>query len=112
MKSPFYKVYLDEVKKIDITDSVSEFVYEDCIGKDNIIEIKIFDDLALTLLDSPNLITGKKLLVQFGFIAGAVSAIHVGKITDIDTTYTGRTTLTVKALDLGNAMKKSTSSKI
>lgn len=112
MKSPFYRVYLDPIAQIEITDNVEGFRYEDCIGKDNLIELKAFDNNALELLNNKALIKGKIVLAHFGYIGGAISPVHRCRITDIDTKYADRVTLTIKALDLGTTMKKSTSLKI
>ncbi len=112
MKSPFYRVYVDKELRVDITDSISNFNFEDCVGEDNLIELKAFDDKAMSLLNGPHIITGKKIYVQYGFIGGVISEIHSGRLTDIDTEYEGRITLTIKALDLGTVMKKTTSTKV
>jgi phage protein D len=109
IKSPYYKVYIGDR---DITRYVESITYEDATEEDNIITLKIDQDYALQLADDPDFVTGKIIAFQFGFMGGAVSQLHKSKVTDIKHTYRERVMMTMKCLDLGTTVKKTTSQKI
>jgi len=109
IKSPYYKVYIGDR---DITRYVESITYEDATEEDNIITLKIDQDYALQLADDPDFVTGKIVAFQFGFMGGAVSQLHKSKVTDIKHTYRERVMMTMKCLDLGTTVKKTTSQKI
>lgn len=109
IKSPYYKVYIGDR---DITKYVENINYEDSTEEDNIITLKIDQDYALQLADDPDFVTGKIVAFQFGFMGGAVSQLHKSKVTDIKHTYRERVMMTMKCLDLGTTVKRTTSQKI
>lgn len=109
MKEPYYKVYID---KRDISLYVESINYEDSSEIDNLITLEIDQNYALRLADDEDFTTGRFITFQFGFLQGAVSELHKARITDITHKYRERVSMTVKCLDLGTTIKKTTSQKI
>lgn len=110
VKSPYYKVYIKDNR--EITKYVENILFEDSTEEDNIITLKIDQDYALQLADDPDFVTDNIVKFQFGYLEGAVSQLHKAKIQDITHKYKERVMMTMKCLDLGLTMKKSTSQKI
>ena len=111
LKAPFFKVYIDNDSKRDITEMIESFVYEDSMQEDNLLKITI----ASTGLDAVNdndFLTGVILAVQFGYKAREVSEIHRVRITDRTPKYAQRVTIQLKCLDLGTTIKKVIGGKI
>lgn len=111
MKSPFVKIYVESNNR-DITDLIENFKYENTIEKDNVATLTVKQNYAFDAVDDDDLIAGKFLLFQFGFLGGLTSPIHKVKITDVDTNYAARVTMTIKCLDKGQDMKKGVPKKI
>lgn len=109
--SPYIKVYVQSNNR-DITEMVENLNYQNVIDKDNLLTLKIKSDFALTATDDDDIISGKKLLVQFGLLGEIISPVHVVQISDVATDYAERVSLSVKCLDLGRQMKKGTKSTI
>lgn len=113
-KSPFYKVYLDENEKRDISEFVEGLKYEDCTKKDSMLEFTIKSDYTLEFADDDDLVIGQIVLFQFGLLGedGDVSEIQRCKIQDIEVKYASRVTVTVRAFDNGVDMKRNSSNKV
>lgn len=111
MRSPFVKVYIKSSNR-DITEFVESFDYENCIEKDNLINLKIKSNYAFEFADDDDIIAGKEITCQFGFLGQVISPVHLAKITDIEVNYGERITMAIKCLDRGQDMKKGTSTKI
>lgn len=113
VKSPFYVVLvkLSEKEKIDITDMVEGFTYEDCVEKDDLVRftIKTSD---VDLIDETWLKVGAELIFKYGYIGGLQSTEHLAQITNINIKFANLISVEVEALDKGNIMKKTTSNKI
>lgn len=113
MKAPFYKVDLiSNDKTYDITKYVKSFVYEDAIEEDSLLKIVVDSDYAEQLADDSRFVTGANIHFQFGFMQGKISAVHSSRISDITHEYAHSVTMSITCLDLGNAIKKATSSKV
>jgi len=110
-RSPFVKVYVKATGR-DLSGLIEGFKYEDAIEKDSLMTFNIKKGYALEAADDEDIISGKSLTCQFGFLGESVSTVHVAKITDVDVTYGERVTMVVKCLDKGQDMKKSTPSKM
>lgn len=112
MKAPFYSVFLDNDEKRDITYLIESFKYEECTEEDDLLSIRIASKYAEEFDKDSEIKEGTKLLFKFGYIGGLVSKLKRARITDISYKYAERVSIEVKALDLGNVMKKVTSSKV
>lgn len=114
MKSPFFKVDIinSKGKSTDITEKISSFVYEDSIEEDSMIKLNIIADFAKDLADDANFSMGSVLHFQFGYLQGQISKVHKARITDISHSYGDTITMSVTALDIGNVIKKATSTRI
>lgn len=114
MKSPFFKVEIINSKgePEDITEKVSSFSYEDAIEEDSMLKLNVFSDFAKELADDSRFSTGATLQFQFGYLQGQISKVHKAKITDISHNYAQNVTMSITALDVGNIIKKATSTRI
>lgn len=109
MKAPYYKVYIG---KRDITQYVESLNYEDTVEEDNLVVMEIDYNYAMELADDKDFSTGNMMSFQFGFMGEQVSELHKARITDVTHKYRERVSMTVKCLDLGTTVKKTTSQKI
>ena len=112
-KSPLYKIYIDGKAQRDISSYVEKVTYEDCIEEDSYIKIDVYEAYALTAADDDDLITGKYIAFQFGYIGGALSEVHRVRIVDIEVNYTRtKLSVTLKCLDKGHLMRKRINNKV
>lgn len=111
IQSPFYKVYIDNDSKRDITDMVESFVYEDSMEEDNLLKLTIAS-VGLQAVEDTDFLTGVTLAFQFGYLAGEQSPIHRARITDRTPNYAQRVTIKLKCLDIGTTAKKVASGKV
>lgn len=106
MKSPFYTVF---VAGKNVTAHVTALTYEDCIKEDDIVKIdlkNIPEDFVHHFRE------GQKITFQFGYHQGDVSPLHQAYIQKIDPAITvAGTWLSIKALDKGQFLKRTKSSK-
>jgi len=109
MKAPIYSIQLGD---LDISGYVENLRYEDIMDKDNMVELKIKTEHALELLAMDDLVSGQVIKFQFGFIGSVLSAVNRVELTDIEAVYAEDVSLTLRGLDRGNQLKKSTSNKI
>ncbi len=111
-QAPFFKVYIDNEDKKDISNLIESFIYEDCMSEDSLLTIDIKADFALDLADDTKLATGTILAFQFGFLSGELSEVHRARITDITHKYAARVTMNIKCLDIGTTVRKVSEQKI
>lgn len=110
MKSPFYKILMGGE---DISEFVQEFDYDASIEKDDLLTIKIQPKVAEEFIDNPICNINTDVVFQFGYIQGKISKNHTAKVTDIEPSYgQGGFVLTIKALDEGNYIKKTSHAKV
>ena len=113
MRTPFYRLYLDEKHSRDISEYVDTLSFEDCMSEDSMVEFKVNANRALELLDNDKVNTGTKLYFQFGFLGEIPSKVHTAIIKDIDTRYGQQgVAVTIRALDRGTDIKRTSSPKI
>jgi phage protein D len=110
MNDPFYKVIVERNKR-DISDLITKFAFEDCVDKDDLLVLSIFDTRK-EVLDDKDFTEGTELSFQFGYIGGAVSPKYTMRITDVEPNYGKQIDLTIKATDMGIVMKKSESNRV
>jgi len=111
--TPFYKVFMGGKNKKDITEYVSSVSYEDSMEEDSQVEINIHKDKVMELLNDDRINEGTVINFQFGYYSGVISKVHTAFMKDIDVNYSQNgVTLTIRALDKGNDMKKSSSAKV
>lgn len=108
MYAPFYRLYIDNDAKRDITEYVENFTYEDCIEEDSLLKINIRSSFAEELADDTDFVTGTIIAFQFGFMAGEISELHRARITDVKHKYRERVTMELQCLDLGTVVKRVT----
>lgn len=109
MKAPYYKIWIGDR---DITEYIESLDYEDTTEEDNLVTVNVDQEFALMLADDRDFVTGTIISMQFGFMAGTISELHQARMTDITHDYKERVKMTIKCLDLGTAMKKTTSQKV
>lgn len=113
MFAPFYKVEIStNGKRDDITEYVKSFTYEDATEEDSLMKISVDSSIAQSLADDSRFNTGATIYFQFGFIQGKLSPVHSVRVTDIAVDYGASVSMAITGLDLGNAIKKSSSQKI
>ncbi len=112
MRSPFLRVYLGKQDGKEISSWVRSLKFEDSIGKDNKVTISVFQRHVMDLLDDKVIKEKGEVWFQFGFVEGAASEMHRAKIADVNVTYGATIDLEISAVDKGNIMKKSTSTKV
>jgi phage protein D len=110
MNTPFYKVIVERNKR-DISDLITKFAFEDCVDKDDLLVLSIFDTRK-EVLDDKDFTEGTELSFQFGYVGGAVSPKYTMRITDVEPNYGKQIDLTIKATDMGIVMKKSESNRV
>ncbi|CAB4185216.1 COG3500 Phage protein D [uncultured Caudovirales phage] len=112
MKSPFYKVFLSPQGQDEITQFIERIKFDDTSDKDSMVEFTA-RLRSLELLENTKLVRGRTIYFQFGYIGGKMSVVHKGRISDLDCKYDGAgITVTVRALDMGNAMRKVATKKV
>lgn len=119
--TPFYIINIENEE--DISELVTKITYEDCIEEDDLLRLSLIDsdsrivngvlqDKSLELLDKSWLKRGTFLDVKWGWLGGFHSKWYRVKITNISVKYTPRISVEIDALDVGNSMKKTKSTKI
>ena len=104
-------VVLDDGTFQSITETITNFRYEESIEKDNLVLFDVITPYSNLFQVNENIKLGAKIRFVFGYTAGATSPVHTGRITDIEHDFSGvNINMKVRALDLGNAMKKVNSS--
>lgn len=112
MKSPFYKAFLSPQGQDEITQFIERFKFDDTSEKDSMVEFTTRLK-GMELLENGKLVRGRVIYFQFGYIGGKMSEVHKARITDIDSKYNeSGLTVTVRALDMGNAMRKVADKKV
>lgn len=106
MFAPFFKLYIDNSSKKDISELVESFKFEDAVNEDSLLKLTIHKDHAEGVSDDGDFTTGTIIAFQFGFIQGKFSKVHRCRITDIKVKYRERITMDVICLDMGTVMKK------
>lgn len=110
MRSPIINI---DLSGQNISGFISSFKYDDSVDKDNVLEIRIKEELVLTLLNNQDLVAGNKLVFNFGYLGGVLSETNEAIISDIDVNYdSSGPAATIKALDKGHFSKKKTDNKI
>lgn len=110
MKSPVLNL---DLAGNNISGFVESFKYEDTMDKDNVLSFSIKEELVLLFLNDSTLQEGAELIFNFGYVSGALSETHKAIISDIETSYNdGGITATIKAIDKGHFVKKTSSPKI
>lgn len=111
-KAPFYNVFIDNDAKRDITYLIDKFKFEDCLHKDDLVELTINPDFSWEFDNEKEIITGQNLVFEFGYLGLESSGYRKARITDIEPRFAERITIKIKCLDKGNVMKKSNSGKV
>jgi uncharacterized protein len=109
MKAPFYYI---SINGRDISELVENFNYEDCVEEDDMLTFTIFSKLSSKFAEDEAIKAGTLAEFKFGYRAGKTSDLRKARITDISYKYGENVKISVKAMDLGTVMKKSTSNKI
>ena len=115
MQSPFIRVLVNpkEGDQIEITDMVTNFVFEQSIEKDNLVEFDIVSSYVDLVLDMEGITNGSELNFLFGYSGGSTSQMHTAIITDVEPTFSHMNiNLKIRALDKGTQLKKTSSSQI
>ena len=110
--APFIKMWavVDGVN-VDISETVSNLKYKKAIEKENEISFSV-ERSYVEKLSNGILRRGQTLIFQFGFKGGKQSPLQKARVVEIKRKYAANVSFTVRARDLGNAMKKSYSDKI
>lgn len=108
MKSPIVKLYIKKNQR-DLSDRVERFRYEESTEKDDLVTIDIKSGYAFELADDADIVAGTIIQFQYGFAGEKLSPVKTARITNVDMEYGERIKMTIKALDMGNVMKKSSS---
>lgn len=109
MKTPYLQVKIGE---LDISSYIESFKYEDCLTQDDMVELKIMPKYAKEFDEDEELVIGKVLTFQFGYMGLELSKVHQARITDVDFKYDAYVSISVRALDMGTVMKKTSSTKV
>lgn len=116
IRSPFVKLYLEDTVNgnFDLTGYVHSFDSEEDSEKDDMITIRIKDELSFILLNKRELTMKAVLVYQFGFMAAAMSDIRKAIIDDIDPDYGegDNVSLIIRATDKGVVTKNSGTTKV
>lgn len=112
MKAPFYRIFIDNDSKRELTEYVDGFKYEDCTEEDDMIEFRISPENAKVFDEDKELITGVNLTFEFGYMGLETSGFRKARITDVSVKYADFISITVRALDKGTVMKKQSSCKV
>lgn len=109
---PFVKVIAKNSKN-DWSDVVTQFLYEDCVKKANMLELRFSDSYALEVLDSTDFRQGAVLEIQWGYINNSVvSKVHTCVISDIEATYQNSIQCVIRCLDAYSEIKESKNTNI
>lgn len=110
MKAPFFRVFNGDV---DITSLIDSFSYEDTIKEDSLLKITvIYSNIADYQAGGLNIATGDYLRFYYGYLRGEQSEAHKARVTDIEHSYASNLRLTIRCLDLGTTMKKTSQNKV
>jgi len=109
MKTPQLIVKLGDT---DISSYIESFKYEDCLAQDDMVEFKITPRFAKYFDEDIELVKGKVITFQFGYVGLELSKVHQARITDVDFKYDATVGISVRALDMGTVMKKTSSTKV
>ncbi len=109
--TPFFKIFIqnEDGKQIEEVDS---FLFEDCIEEDSYLNISLGLPKDMPLTETPYFKNGVFLYFYFGYLNGLNSKMHKVRIVDVDWDYLEQIKLTLKCLDLGSVMKKTSNQKI
>jgi phage protein D len=94
---------------LDISDRIENFKYIHSVEKDSYLEIKIKKEYVPSMIDDSVIINGNMIVFQWGYLGGQTSRVHTVKIQDPTIVYAERVSMTIKGLDIGNTMKKTSS---
>ncbi len=107
IKTPNFNVFVGTgSKKRDITEMVESFKFENTVEKDNYLDIQIASTFLQTFSKTEAVVRGDLITFQFGYLKGLVSKVHSAVVTQVKRGYGERTTISVRALDKGNIMRK------
>lgn len=109
MNAPYFRLFIENSLQ-EITDLVESFRYEDSMNEDDLLELRLSVDLSTSGDFSLN--PGTELLFNYGYLGGTRSLNKSARITDVDFSYSNKVSVVIKALDLGNVMKKTSSRKV
>ena len=104
---PVFYVYVKKQgKNIEISELIEKFSFDDSTEKDNFLQLTIFSKFAETFDERDEVATGDEILFSFGFLGGQISKTHTCVVKEIVYNYGDRVTISVKALDKGNEIKR------
>lgn len=108
MSAPYFSAYLNDTLLSD--KLIPSVRVERSVEEDDMLEVVLAPE-TVQELDVLNPLIGDKLQVIYGYRGGEVSVFE-GVISDIATIYADRITCTLRVLDTGNVMKKTSSVKV
>lgn len=111
MQTPFYKILLQKDEKLDFTNTVKSIAFERALEKDDVLTFKIHASHARDF-EQYNMNRGDSVELQFGILQGLQSKFFTLRVTDIQYRYGEQIEITVKALDKGTVMKKTSTTKV
>lgn len=107
---PFYTI--ETTTGEDLAGAVVQFSYEDSVEEDDMLALTVSLS-GVDAADAAEWSQGRQFRVQWGLSGKNSSETRLVEVTDVQTKYgSGGVRLSVKALDRGQAAKKSTASKI
>ena len=111
-RKPFYSVLVDK-QNIDLVEKygVVSFNYEESNGKDNLLTLQLKNQNK-ELLDEAWFVEGTTLTFLFGYKGEEQSEQKQAIITSIEPTYGLDISVTIKATDKGNYLKKTNDTKL
>ena len=75
MKAPFFRVFIDNEEKRELSALISHFKYEDCVEEDDLLELRINADSIENFEGDNDIMTGTPLIFQFGYMGGESSDV-------------------------------------
>lgn len=115
LKAPYLRVIVvpKEGEQFELSDRVTNFVYDESIEKDNMVEFSVSSRYDELIVEDERLEAGAEILFMFGYVGGARSQTHRAVITDIRDQFVNlNINLKIRALDKGAVLKKTSSSQI
>lgn len=112
LKAPFVYILVNPKQgdQFDITDMVTNFVYEESIEKDNMVEFDIVSNYVQLMSENEDLDKGAEILFTFGYSNGSKSEQHRALITDVEHIFSNlNINMKVRALDKGSVLKNTSS---
>lgn len=109
-QSPFYNVIASKSGN-DLTEYVSNFMFEDVAKQDNLIEFRI-NDATIDLIDGEDFKVGTEWVFTFGYLSGDRANKRVCTVKALDVYYAGNINVIVKCTDKGFILKKRVSVKV